>query len=121
MFLNGEVSVCVSAAESQACDTVDQFLELNKSFLRSMTPAAEMWAEGQTTVAGAPGAYFTMLCPGRRGRTVVRVAASLVRRNFYLFKSAAPSAELYAVQEVLNRMEKSFKVGAGLPEITTLA
>ncbi len=116
-LLNGEISVSVSAAETQAGDSVDQFMEFNKALLRSMSPAAEVWAEGQVTVAGASGAYFTMFCPGARGRTIVRVAAALIRHRLYIFKSAAPSAQLYAAQAAINRMEQSFKVGEGSPEI----
>jgi hypothetical protein len=67
-FLNGQVSVSVAAAETEAGDTVDQFLEVNKSLLRHMCPAAEVWAEGNATVAGTSGAYFTMFCPGPRAR-----------------------------------------------------
>ncbi len=119
-FVSGKISVSVSAVETQAGDTVDQFLELNKAIVRSMCPVAEVLAEGQAKVAGASGAYFTMYCPGARGRTIVRVAAALIRRRLYIFKSAAPSAELYTAQTVINRMEHSFKVGEGLPEIKSM-
>ena len=114
-FLNGEVSVSVAAVETEAGDTVDQFLEVNKSLVRHMCPAAEVWAEGKATVAGAAGAYFTMFCPGRRTRTIVRVSAALSHRRLFIFKIAAPSAELYAVQATIDRMAHSFSERDGLP------
>jgi hypothetical protein len=115
-LMKGQVSVCVAAAKTEDGDTVDQFMEFNKSLLRSMSPAAEVWGEGPATVAGASGAYFTMLCPSPRGRTIVRVAAALVQRRLYIFKTAAPSAELYTAQAAINRIEQSFRVGTGLPQ-----
>jgi hypothetical protein len=115
-FLNGQVSVSVAAAETEAGDTVDQFLEVNKSLLRHMCPAAEVWAEGNAMVAGASGAYFTMFCPGPRARAIVRVAAALSHKRLFIFKIAAPSAELYAVQGTIDNMEHSFRECDGLPQ-----
>jgi len=115
-FLNGKVSVSVAAAETEAGDTVDQILEFNKSLVRHLCPAGEVWSEGKATVAGAPGAYFTMYCPAQRERTIVRVAAALIRRKMYIFKIAAPNAELHAVQATIDRMAQSFKACDGLPQ-----
>jgi PsbP len=115
-FLNGQVSVSVAAAETEAGDTVDQFLEVNKSLVRHMCPAAEVLAEGKATVAGASGAYFTMFCPGSRARTIVRVAAALSHKRLFVFKIAAPSAELYAVQATIDSMAHSFSECDGLPQ-----
>jgi hypothetical protein len=115
-FLNGEVSVSVAAAETEAGDTVDQFLEVNKSLVRHMCPAAEVLAEGKVTVAGSSGAYFTMFCPGSRGRTIIRVAAALSHKRLFIFKIAAPSAELYAVQATIDNMAHSFRECDGLPQ-----
>jgi hypothetical protein len=115
-FLNGEVSISVVAAETEAGDTVDQFLEVNKSLVRHMCPAAEVLAEGKAKVAGASGAYFTMFCPGSRGRTIVRVAAALSHKRLFIFKIAAPSAELYAVQATIDNMAHSFRECDGLPQ-----
>jgi hypothetical protein len=112
-FVCGKISVSVATEETEAGDTVDQLLELNKSFLRSICPVAEAWAEGRTTVAGASGAYFTMYCPAPRERTIVRIAASLIRKKFYIFKVAAPSAELFAVQATIDRMAQSFRACDG--------
>ena len=111
-FTKGEVSVSVATAETEAGDPVEQFLEFNKSLLRHMCPTAVLWGEGEATVAGAPGAYFTMLCPGPRVRTMVRVAATGIRKRLLIFKTAAPTAELYAVQGVIDRMEQSLRVRA---------
>ena len=115
-FLNGEVSVSVAATETEAGDTVDQFLEVNKSLVRHICPAAEVWAEGKAMVAGAYGAYFTMFCPGPRTRTIVRVSAALSHKRLFIFKIAAPSAELYAVQAIIDRMAHSFSECDGLPQ-----
>jgi DUF971 family protein len=114
-FLNGKVSVSVSTAETHAGDTIDQFLEFTKSLLRYMCPAAEVCAEGQTTVAGAPGSQFTMFCPGPRERTIVRVAVTQIRNKFYILKIATPSAELHAVQATIDRMAQSFRASDELP------
>jgi hypothetical protein len=114
-FLNGQVSVSVAAAETEAGDTVDQFLEVNKSLLRHMCPDAEVWAEGKATVAGTSGSYFTMYCPGSRACTIVRVAAALSHKRLYIFKIAVPSAELFAVQATIDSMAHSFKECDGLP------
>jgi hypothetical protein len=115
-FLNGQVSVSVAAAETEAGDTVDQFLEVNKSLVRHMCPAADVWAEGKATVAGASGAYFTMFCPGPRTRTIVRVSAALSHKRLFIFKIAVPSAELYTVQATIDRMAHSFSECDGLPQ-----
>jgi hypothetical protein len=115
-FLSGQVSVSVAAAETEAGDTVDQFLEVNKSLVRHMCPAAEVWAEGKATVAGASGAYFTMFCPGPRTRTIVRVSAALSHKKLFIFKIAAPSAELYAVQATIDSMAHSFRECDRLPQ-----
>ena len=115
-FMNGEVSVSVAAAETEAGDTVDQFLEVNKSLVRHICPASEVWAEGKAKVAGAYGAYFTMFCPGSRKRTIVRVSAALSHKRLFIFKIAAPSAELFAVQATIDRMAHSFSECDGLPQ-----
>jgi hypothetical protein len=115
-FLNGQVSVSVAADETEAGDKVDQFLEVNKSMVRHMCPAAEVWAEGKATVAGASGAYFTMYCPGTRARTIVRVAAALSHKRLFVFKIAVPSAELYAVQATIDKIEHTFTECDGLPQ-----
>jgi len=115
-FLNGQVSVSVEAAETEAGDTVDQFLEVNKSLLRHMCPAAEVWAEGRARVAGTSGAYFTMYCPGPCARTIVRVAVALSHKRLFVFKIAVPSAELYAVQATIDKIEHSFTECDGLPQ-----
>ena len=114
-FLNGEVSVSVAADDTEAGDKVDQFLEVNKSLVRHMRPDAEVWAEGKAMVAGASGAYFTMYCPGPRARTIVRVAAALSHKRLFIFKIAAPSAELFAVQATIDNIEHSFRECDGLP------
>jgi hypothetical protein len=115
-FLNGEVSVSVAAAETEAGDTVDQFLEVNKSLVWHMCLAAEVLAEGKVTVTGASGAYFTMFCPGPRGRMIIRVAAALSHKRLFIFKIAAPSAELYTVQATIDSMAHSFRECDGLPQ-----
>jgi hypothetical protein len=115
-FLNGQVSVSVAADETEAGDKVDQFLEVNKSLVRHMCPAAEVWAEGKATVAGVSGAYFTMYCPGPRARTIVRVAAALSHKRLFVFKIAVPSAELYAVQATIDNIEHSFRECDGLQQ-----
>lgn len=105
-FLNGEVSVSVATEEG---DSVDQFLEISKALVRSICPAAELWSEGGARVAGAPGGYFTMSCPSPLGRTIVRVSAALSNHKLFVFKMAAPCAELYAVEAIVNEMAASFK------------
>jgi hypothetical protein len=115
-FLNGQVSVSVEAAETEAGDTVDQFLEVNKSLLRHMCPAAEVWAEGRARVAGTSGAYFTMYCPGPCARTIVRVAAALSHKRLFVFKIAVPSAELYAIRATIDKIEHSFTECDELPQ-----
>jgi len=109
-FANGEVSVSVATAQTESADTVEQFLEFNKSLLRHMCPTAELWTEGKATVAGASGAFFTMVCPGPKARTIVRVVAARVQNRLLIFKTAAPTAELHAVQDVIDRMELSLRV-----------
>ena len=109
-FANGEVSVSVATAQTESADTVEQFLEFNKSLLRHMCPTAEMRTEGKATVAGASGAFFTMVCPGPKARTIVRVVAARVQNRLLIFKTAAPTAELHAVQDVIDRMELSLRV-----------
>lgn len=115
-FTSGQVSVSVSTAETAASDSVEQFMEFNKSLLRHMCPTAVLWAEGDAKVAGAPGAYFSMVCQGPRVRTIVRVAAARLQNRLLIFKTAAPTAELYAVQEIIDRMERSLRVCAGSPQ-----
>jgi hypothetical protein len=115
IFLNGNVSVSVATAETNADDTIDQFLEFNKTLLRYMCPAAEVRTEGQIAIAGAPGAYFTMECPGPRKRTIVQIAVALIRKKLYIFKAAAPSEELYVVQAAIDRMAQSLRAGNGMP------
>ena len=115
-FLNGEVSASVAAVETEAGDTVDQVLEVNKSLVRHMCPAAEVLAEGKVTVAGSSGAYFTMFCPGPRTRTIVRVSAALSHKRLFIFKIAVPSAELYTVQATIDSMAHSFRECDGLPQ-----
>lgn len=116
IFTCGQVTVSVSTAQTEAGDSVEQFLEFNKSLLRHMCPTADLWAEGTTTVADAPGGYFTMLCPGPRVRTIVSVAAARIQNKLLIFKTAAPTAELYAVQEVVDRMEQSLRVCSVSPQ-----
>ena len=111
-FASGGVSVSVATAETEAGDPVEQFLEFNKSMLRHMCPAAEVWAEGKVTVAGAAGAYFSMVCPGPRARTIVRVAVAKAGVRLLIFKTAAPTADLYAFQGVIDRMEQSLRIRA---------
>jgi hypothetical protein len=115
-FTKGEVSVSVATAETDPGDSIEQFLEFNKSLLRHMCPTAVLWGEGQVTVAGTRGAYFTMVCPGPRARTLVRVAAVRIQNKLLIFKTAAPTAELYAVQDAIDRMEQSLRVCAGSPQ-----
>jgi hypothetical protein len=109
-FTSGQVSVSVSTAETETDDSVEQFLEFNKSLLRHMCPTSDLWGEGPATVAGAPGAYFTMLCPGPRARTIVSVAAARIQDRLLIFKTAAPTAELYAVQDIIDCMGQSLRV-----------
>jgi hypothetical protein len=111
-FTSGEVSISVSTAETEAGDSVQQYLEFNKSMLRHMCPAAEVWAEGKAAIAGASGAYFSMICPSTRTRTKVRIAAVKAGKRLLIFKTAAPTAELYAIQGVIDRMEQSLKTCA---------
>ena len=115
-FTSGPVSVSVATAETEGGDSIEQFLEFNKSLLRHMCPAANLWGEGSATLAGASGAYFTMICPGPRARTFVRVAAARIKNKLLIFKTAAPTAQRYAVQEVIDRMERSLRVCAGSPQ-----
>ncbi|HEY1253545.1 MAG TPA: hypothetical protein VGF01_02050 [Terracidiphilus sp.] len=114
-FMCGQVSVSVATAKTEAGDSVEQFLEFNKSLLRHMCPTAVLWGEGLVTVAGAAGAYFTMVCPGPRTRTNVRIAAARIQNRLLIFKTAAPTADLYAVQEAIDRMEQSLRVCADSP------
>lgn len=115
-FTSGQVTVSVATAETDAGDSIEQFLEFNKSLLRHMCPVASLWGEGAAMVAGVSGAYFAMLCPGPRARTVVRVAVARIQDRLLIFKTAAPTADLYAVQDVIGRMEKSLRVCAGSPQ-----
>lgn len=116
IFTSGQVSISVSTAETDAGDSVEQFLEFNKSLLRHMCPTAVLWGEGQVAVAGVSGAYFTMVCPGSRARTIVRIAAARIKNRLLIFKTAAPTAELYAVQDNIDHMEQSLRVCAGSPQ-----
>jgi hypothetical protein len=115
-FQSGNVSVSVAAANDDEGYTVEQFLEVNKSLLRQQCPAAEVQEEGKATVAGVPGAYFTMFCPGPRLPTVVRISVALNFGKFFILNVTAPSAELPAFQAAIDRMARSFKAGDGLPE-----
>ena len=64
-LLCGQVSVSVATAKTEAGDSVEQFLEFNKSLLRHMCPTAVLWGEGLVTVAPEPlEPIFTMVCPG---------------------------------------------------------
>jgi hypothetical protein len=115
IFLCGQVNVSVATAETEAEDSVEQYMEFNKSLLRHMCPVAEVWSEGKTTVAGAAGAYFSMICPAPRARTIVRVAVTRIQNKLLIFKTAAPTAELHVVQGIIDRMEQSLRVCAGSP------
>jgi hypothetical protein len=106
----------VGAAEDGSGDTVEEILEFNKSVVRRLCPAAEMWAEGKVALGGVPGAYFSMLCPGPQADTIVRVSAALIHERFFIFKVAAPFAELYAAQAAFDRIARSLRAGDGLPE-----
>ncbi|MGA3082524.1 MAG: hypothetical protein ABSD44_14320 [Terracidiphilus sp.] len=110
-FLRGKAVVSVGAAEDESGDTVEEILEFNKSVVRRLCPAAEIWTEGKAAVAGAPGAYFSMLCPGPQAGTIVRVSAALIRERFLIFKVAAPCAELYAAQAAIDRIARSLRDG----------
>jgi hypothetical protein len=116
IFQNGNISVSVAAANNDDDNSVEQFLEVNKSLLRQQCPAAEMREEGKTTVAGIPGAYFTMFCLGPRLPTIVRISAALNYGKFFIFNVTAPGAELPTVQADIDHMAQSFKAGDGLPE-----
>lgn len=115
-FVNGKACVSVATVETHPGDTVEQLLESQKSIVSGMCPAADVWAEGKATVAGAPGAYFSIFCAGSPARTVVRVSAAIIDGRFYIFKSAAPCAQLYTVQSVIDRMAKSLTAGTELLE-----
>ena len=114
-FVNGDVSVNAAAVETEDGDTVDQILEINKALLRHLCPAGELWSEGPATVAGEPGAYFTMFCPGPRARTIVRISAAHSQKRIFIFKMAAPCAELHTVQSAIDRMMASIKTGSASP------
>jgi hypothetical protein len=109
-FASGRVTVSVATAETETSVSVAQFLEFNKAILRHICPTAVLLGEGPATVAGASGAYFTMVCPDPRARSIVRVAVARIRNRLLVFKTAAPTAELYAVQDALNQMERSLRV-----------
>lgn len=113
-FVNGDVSVNVAAVEAEDGDTVDQILEINKALLRHLCPSGEVWSEGAATVAGAPGAYFTMFCPAPRARTIVRISAAQHQKRIFIFKMAAPCAELHTVQAVIDHMMASIKSSGGM-------
>lgn len=116
-FVNADVSVNIAAVEAEEGDTVDQILEINKALLRHLCPSGEIWSEGAATVAGAPGAYFTMFCPSARTRTIVRISAALCQKRIFIFKMAAPCAELHAVQAAIDRIMASIKTGSGLQNV----
>jgi hypothetical protein len=116
VFLRGNLSVSVAVANNDEGNTVDQFLEVNKSLLRQRCPAPEVREEGKATVAGAPGAYFTMYCPGPRLPAIVRISAAANYGKFFIFNVTVPSAELPAAQAEIDQMARSFKASDGLPE-----
>jgi hypothetical protein len=115
-FKSGNVSVSVAVENNDDNNTVEQFLEMNKSLLLQQCSRAEIKEEGKTTVAGVPGAYFTMVCPGPGLPTLVRISASLSFGKLFILNVTSPRAELPKVQAGIDRMVQSFKVGDGLPE-----
>jgi hypothetical protein len=115
-FQRGNVSVTVAAAKNDEGNTVEQFLEINKSRLRQQCPAAEVREEGKTTVAGVSGATFTMFCPGPRLPTIIRISASINFGKFFILNVTGPAGELPDAQPVIDRMTRSFKPSDGLPE-----
>jgi len=116
VFQSGNLSVSVAVANNDEGNTADQFLEVNKSLLRQQCPAAEMREEGKARVAGVPGAYFTMFCPGPRLPTIVRISAAANYRKLFIFNVTVPIAELPAFQADIDHMARSFKASDGLPE-----
>jgi len=116
VFQSGNVSVNVAVVNNDENNTVDQFLEVNKSLLRQQCPAAETREEGKASVAGIPGSYFTMFCPGPRLPTIVRISVSMNYGKFFVFNLTSPSEELPAIQQTIDHMAQSFKPSDGLPE-----
>ena len=112
----GDVSVSVAVPSIEESDTVQAFLDVNKKLLKEQCPSAEIRAEGKTTVAGADGEYFLMFCSGPHLPTLVRIAASIRYKHFFIFNVTAPNEQWAALQPVIDRMAQSFKAGEGLPE-----
>ncbi|MGD0831621.1 MAG: hypothetical protein ABR907_11790 [Terracidiphilus sp.] len=115
-FVKGKISVSVATVDSEPGDTIEDFLEFKKSLVHHLCPAGEIWEEGKTKVAGAPGSYFTFLCPGSRNRTFIHISASLICGKFFIFKIAAPSSESPALEAEIARIKESFKPGEELLE-----
>jgi hypothetical protein len=108
-FLNGNVSVSVATAATEEGDTVAKLMDVNKSMLKQQCPTAEIKEEGNATVAGAVGAYFSMFCPGPRLPTIVRISASIKNGTFFIFNVTSPTAQLAEAEPVIDRMARSFQ------------
>ena len=115
-FLSGYISVSVSVAATEPGDTVEKWLDINKSSLEQQCPNAEIREEGKTTVAGFPGAFFSMFCPGPRLPTIVRIAVAIRNGQFLIFNVTSPSAQLAAAQPDIDRMALSFHPASGQPQ-----
>jgi hypothetical protein len=108
-FLYGKVSVSIATAATEPGDTIEAWLTVNKSQLKEQCPDARVQAEGKAIVAGVPGAYFSMYCPGPRLPTTVRIAVSILNGQFLIFNTTAPTAQLAPLQAEIDRMAQSFR------------
>jgi hypothetical protein len=111
---DASVSVAVPAIEET--DTVQDFLDVNKTMLKSQCPSAEVRAQGKATVAGVDGEYLSMFCPGPRLPTLVRISASIQFKHFFVFNVTAPSEQWVSLQPIMSRMAQTYRAGDGLPE-----
>ena len=114
-FIGNHAGVSVATAVAEPGETVEGYLEANKSNFKRQCATAEEKEKGQTTVAGFPGAFVTMYCGESEHPYVVRIAASLHEGRFYNFNVTASPAELPLAQAAIDRMARSFKAGDGLP------
>jgi uncharacterized protein YbdZ (MbtH family) len=110
-FLLGNVTVSVGTITIVQGETVERWMEASKALLKEQCVTAEIQAEGKTTVAGAPGLFFTMYCPGPRLPTTVRESAALSNGRIFIFNITAPTLQLAASQAAIDSMANSFRAG----------
>jgi uncharacterized protein YbdZ (MbtH family) len=110
-FLLGNLTVSVGTVDTDQGETVERWIEASKLLLKEQCVTAEIQAEGKTTVAGAPGAFFTMYCPGPRLPTTVRESAALLNGKIFTFNITAPTLQLAPNQAAIDSMANSFRAG----------